>query len=131
MLRLTVRIDGHGTLLVTKLFSPAAFAAACSRCCQPRVRSFYDHRRTWIRDSLELLAGLFGVEIAAFAVLSNHVHVILRNLPDKVCRCLPEKNTWPSRRRQPMKTRGDLRSRCRRAAMAGSVPSRWMSATSR
>ncbi len=44
----------------------------------------YDHRRTWIRDRLESLAGLFGVEIAAFAVLSNHVHVILRNRPDVV-----------------------------------------------
>ncbi len=29
----------------------------------------YDHRRTWIRDRLESLAGLFGVEIAAFAVM--------------------------------------------------------------
>ncbi len=44
----------------------------------------YDHRRTWIRDRLESLAGLFGVEVAAFAVLSNHVHVILRNRPDVV-----------------------------------------------
>ncbi len=44
----------------------------------------YDHRRTWIRDRLESLAGLFGVEIAAFAVFSNHVHVILRNRPDVV-----------------------------------------------
>ena len=44
----------------------------------------YDHRRNWIRDRLEFLAGLFGVEIAAFAVLSNHVHVILRNRPDVV-----------------------------------------------
>ncbi len=44
----------------------------------------YDHRRDWIRDRLEALAGLFGVEIAAFAVMSNHVHVILRNRPDVV-----------------------------------------------
>ncbi len=44
----------------------------------------YEHRRTWIRDRLESLAGLFGVEIAAFAVLSNHRHVILRNRPDVV-----------------------------------------------
>jgi len=29
----------------------------------------YDHRRAWIRDRLESLAGLFGVEIAAFAVM--------------------------------------------------------------
>src|SRR5208282_5945106 len=44
----------------------------------------YDHRRSWIRDRLESLAGLFGVEIAAFAVMSNHLHVILRNRPDVV-----------------------------------------------
>jgi hypothetical protein len=41
----------------------------------------YDHRRSWIRDRLESLAGFFGVEIAAFAVMSNHLHVILRNRP--------------------------------------------------
>ncbi len=50
----------------------------------PLSGNSYDHRRTWIRDRLESLAGLFGVEIAAFAVLSNHVHVILRNRPDVV-----------------------------------------------
>ena len=44
----------------------------------------YDYRRAWIRDRLESLAGLFGVEIAAFAVMSNHLHVILRNRPDVV-----------------------------------------------
>jgi hypothetical protein len=32
--------------------------------------------RTWIRDRLESLAGLFGVEIAAFAVMSNHLHCV-------------------------------------------------------
>ncbi len=36
-----------------------------------RTQSF-EHRKDWIRDRLEALAGLFGVEIAAFAVLSNH-----------------------------------------------------------
>jgi len=41
----------------------------------PLSGNSYDHRRTWIRDRLEALAGLFGVEIAAFAVLSNHVHL--------------------------------------------------------
>jgi hypothetical protein len=39
----------------------------------PLSGNSYDHRRTWIRDRLVSLAGLFGVEIAAFAVLSNHV----------------------------------------------------------
>jgi hypothetical protein len=40
----------------------------------PLSGNSYAHRRTWIRDRLESLAGPFGVEIAAFAVLSNHVH---------------------------------------------------------
>ncbi|MGZ3335411.1 MAG: hypothetical protein ACXWOV_09600 [Isosphaeraceae bacterium] len=31
---------------------------------------------------MESLAGLFGVEVAAFDVLSNHLHVILRIRPD-------------------------------------------------
>jgi len=35
----------------------------------PLLGNSYDHRRTWIRDRLESLAGLFGVEIAAFAVI--------------------------------------------------------------
>ena len=34
----------------------------------PLSGNSYDHRRTWIRDRLESLAGLFGKEIAAFAV---------------------------------------------------------------
>ena len=50
----------------------------------PVTGSSFDHRRDWIRDRLEYLAGLFSVEIAAFAVMSNHVHVILRNRPDVV-----------------------------------------------
>jgi hypothetical protein len=45
---------------------------------------WYDHRRDGIRDRLGSLAGLLGVEIAAFAVMSNHLHVILHNRPDVV-----------------------------------------------
>ena len=50
----------------------------------PLSGHWYDHRRDGIRDRLESLAGLLGVEIAAFAVMSNHLHVILRNRPDVV-----------------------------------------------
>src|SRR5271166_5916040 len=42
------------------------------------------HRRSWIRARLVSLAGLFGVAVAAFDVLSNHLHVILRIRPDVV-----------------------------------------------
>ena len=38
----------------------------------------YEYRRAWVVDRLELLSHAFSIEIAAFAVLSNHHHVVLR-----------------------------------------------------
>ncbi len=48
-------------------------------------RSF-DHRKQWIRDRLEELAGIFGIDIGGYAVMSNHLHVVLRIRPDIVAR---------------------------------------------
>jgi len=42
----------------------------------------YDHRKGWIRERLEFLATIFAIDIFGFAVLSNHLHVLLRNRPD-------------------------------------------------
>ena len=42
----------------------------------------YDHRRQWIHDLLEQLAGLFCIEVAFHAEMSNHLHVVLRTRPD-------------------------------------------------
>ena len=39
-------------------------------------RSF-DHRKDWIRDRLEELAGDFAIDVLGSAVLSNHLHVML------------------------------------------------------
>ncbi len=50
----------------------------------PLSGNSYDHRRNWTRDRRESPAAFFGVEIAALAVMSNHLHVILRNGPDVV-----------------------------------------------
>jgi len=44
----------------------------------------YEHRREWIRNRLEFLAGIFGIDILGFSVMSNHLHAILRNRPDIV-----------------------------------------------
>ncbi len=46
-------------------------------------RSF-EHRREWIQDRLEFLAGAMGIDVMGFSVMSNHVHVVLRNRPDLV-----------------------------------------------
>ncbi len=44
----------------------------------------FDHRKDWIQKRLEFLAGQFGIEVLSFAVMSNHLHVVLRNRPDLV-----------------------------------------------
>ena len=53
-------------------------------CISRRVRRAclcgqgYEHRKQWIEDRLEELAGIFAVSVAGFAVLDNHLRVIVR-----------------------------------------------------
>ena len=37
----------------------------------------YEHRREWVESRLLYLASVFAIDICAFAVMSNHVHVVL------------------------------------------------------
>ena len=42
----------------------------------------YEHRKEWVRSRLEDLAAGFAMEICAYTVMSNHIHLILRTRPD-------------------------------------------------
>ncbi|XOV78416.1 MAG: transposase [Aestuariibacter sp.] len=37
----------------------------------------YEHRRQWVEDRLHLLAEVFSIDVCAYAVMSNHTHVVL------------------------------------------------------
>ena len=37
----------------------------------------YEHRRGWIADRLQRVASVFAVDVAGYAVMSNHFHVVV------------------------------------------------------
>ncbi|QFU22202.1 transposase [Shewanella eurypsychrophilus] len=38
----------------------------------------YAHRRDWVESRILELAGVFAIDVAAYAVMSNHLHLVLR-----------------------------------------------------
>ena len=47
-------------------------------CGQDRVTGeSYEHRRNWLENKLLALPQIFAIQIAAYAIMSNHYHVVL------------------------------------------------------
>jgi REP element-mobilizing transposase RayT len=47
----------------------------------------YEHRRAWIEDRLRVLSSLFSIQLCAYAVMSNHYHLVVKLNPG-------ESNGW-------------------------------------
>ena len=41
----------------------------------------YEHRKQWVVDRLKALASVFAIDVCAYAVMSNHYHVVLKVFP--------------------------------------------------
>jgi len=37
----------------------------------------FEHRRGWIEDKLLLLGKVFAIDVCAYAIMSNHSHIVL------------------------------------------------------
>ncbi len=64
----------------------------------------YSHRRKWIHARMQELAAIFGLDILGYAVMSNHLHIVVRTRPDVVREWSDEQaarrwwNLFPARR---------------------------------
>ena len=47
----------------------------CGR--DPLTRKSYEHRRAWIKQKMYALANVYCIDICAYAIMSNHYHLVL------------------------------------------------------
>ena len=69
-----------------------------------RTGKSYEHRRSWIEDRVRVLASLFSIELCAYAVMSNHYHLVVKLNPNEASHWSDDEvlDRWTSLFRGPL-----------------------------
>jgi REP element-mobilizing transposase RayT len=43
----------------------------------------YEHRRAWVEDRVRVLSSLFSIDLCAYAIMSNHYHLVVKLNPEE------------------------------------------------
>jgi REP element-mobilizing transposase RayT len=43
----------------------------------------YEYRRQWIEDRIRILSSVFAIDLCAYAVMSNHIHIVAKLCPEQ------------------------------------------------
>jgi len=78
----------------------------------------FEHRRKWVEDRLHELADIFAVAIWGYAVMSNHLHVVVQTLPEAVAAWSDDEI---ARRWMRLFSRQDVDDDMRAEVLAGNV----------
>ncbi|MCK7546273.1 transposase [Marinobacter bryozoorum] len=64
----------------------------------------YEHRREWIEQRLRLLSSIFTIDLCAYAVMSNHYHLVVRLCPEQADNWSDDEvlNRWTSLFKGPL-----------------------------
>jgi len=54
----------------------------------------FEHRRGWVEDKLFSLSQVFAIDICAYAIMSNHAHIVLRVDEEKAWSTDEVLNRW-------------------------------------
>ena len=38
----------------------------------------FEHRRQWLLDRIKLVTSIFDIDVCSYAIMSNHMHIVLR-----------------------------------------------------
>ena len=55
----------------------------------------YSHRKQWVLERLLLLSSIFAIDICAYAVMSNHYHLVVFVDPRTISTCVPTLGGYP------------------------------------